>query len=401
MQSLNSRAGKTVRQSSGYIAYVPSLLPPDPPIAYDSETIRLLSDADQALGNLAGISSFLPNPDLFAAMYVKKEAVLSSQIENIQCTLEDVLQHEADKDGAVGTKDVGEVVNYVNAMNFGIERMKTLPLSLRLLREVHERLMAGVRGEHKFPGEFRRTQNWIGPIGVSLANAAFVPPPPQEMNQALSNLEIFMHDTTSMPIAVQCAVVHAQFETIHPFLDGNGRIGRLMVSLLLHERQVLVQPLLYISLFLKQNRTEYYDRLMAVREKGDWEGWIKFFLRGVSQVGREAARTAQRVIVFRENLLDGARKLGKNEMELAKLLFSNPILDIRTAQKLLGCSYVTASTTMQSLVKEGCVRELTGNKRNKLYKFHGYTDLFEDQMTAVELDVEGSESAQVERERGG
>ncbi|VAY88538.1 Adenosine monophosphate-protein transferase SoFic (fragment) [mine drainage metagenome] len=242
MKPFNSRAGKTVPQGTGYLAYVTAPLPPNPPVLFDAEMIRILSEADLALGQLSGISSLLPNPDLFVAMYVKKEAVLSSQIEGIQCTLDEVLQHEKDAEG-VRTKAIGEVVNYVNAMNYGIKRLETLPLSLRLIREIHGHLLHGVRGEHKDPGEFRRTQNWIGPQGCTLATATFVPPPVPDMMESLANLELFLHDRTSMPLTVQCALIHAQFETIHPFLDGNGRVGRLMVSLLLHERSVLKQRL--------------------------------------------------------------------------------------------------------------------------------------------------------------
>jgi Fic family protein len=390
LNPINSRAGKTVPQGTGYLAYVPNKLPPDPPILFDSEMIRLMSEADLALGQLSGVSSLLPNPDLFVAMYVKKEAVLSSQIEGIQCTLDQVLQEEADQEG-VRTKDIGEVVNYVNAMNYGIERLETLPLSLRLIREIHSHLLNGVRGEHKDPGEFRKTQNWIGPQGCTLSNAAFVPPPVPDMQEALSNLELFMHDRASLPITIQCAILHAQFETIHPFLDGNGRVGRLLVSLMLHERKVLEQPLLYISLFLKQNRLDYYDRLMAVRQKGDWEGWVKFFLQGVAQVSREASKTAQDIVEFRENVMTTARAFGKNELALVDHLFEHPIMDIRTAEKLLGCSYVTAANALQSFVKEGFVAETTGKKRNKLFRFSGYLDLFErDELIAQNDGDDGS-----------
>jgi Fic family protein len=337
------------------------------------------------LGQLSGISSLLPNPDLFVAMYVKKEAVLSSQIEGIQCTLDEVLQHEKDAEG-VRTKAIGEVVNYVNAMNYGIKRLETLPLSLRLIREIHGHLLHGVRGEHKDPGEFRRTQNWIGPQGCTLATATFVPPPVPDMMESLANLELFLHDRTSMPLTVQCALIHAQFETIHPFLDGNGRVGRLMVSLLLHERSVLKQPLLYISLFLKENRAEYYDRLMDVRRNGNWEGWVKFFLTGIAQVSNEAAVTAQRIVKFREETMIKARAFGKNELALVDLLFEYPIIDIRTAERLLDCTYVTASTSLQNLAKDGCVKEVTGQKRNRLYKFVGYLDLFEPEARIDRLD---------------
>ncbi len=388
MKPVESRAGKTFSQGTGYLAYVPANLPPTPPISFDADMIRLLSEADLALGQLSGISSLLPNPDLFVAMYVKKEAVLSSQIEGIQCTLDDVLEQESDQEG-IRTKEIGEVVNYVNAMNYGMERLESLPLSLRLIREIHGHLLQGVRGENKDPGEFRRTQNWIGPQGCTLATATFVPPPVPDMIEALSNLELFLHDKTCLPITIQCAIAHAQFETIHPFLDGNGRVGRLLVSLLLHERSVLKQPLLYISLFLKQNRLDYYDRLTAVRQKGDWEGWIKFFLEGVAQVSREASLTAQHIVAFREKVMINARSYGKNELTLVDHLFKHPIMDIRTAEKLLGCSYVTAASALQSFVKDGCVVEMTGQKRNKLFKFSGYLNLFESENLTDENDDGG------------
>ena len=348
-----------------------------PPISFDTEMIQHLSAADMALGQLSGIAQLLPNPALFVAMYVKKEAVLSSQIEGIECTLDEVLEQEVNETG-VFTKDIGEVVNYVEAMHYGMERLKTLPLSLRLIREVHGRLLANVRGELKDPGEFRNSQNWIGPAGCSLTDATFVPPAVPDMYQALSNLEAFLHDRTSLPLTIQCAMVHAQFETIHPFLDGNGRIGRLLVALLLHERSVLKQPLLYISLFLKANRSEYYERLTNVRVKGDWEGWIKFFLTAVAVVSREASSTAQQIVEFREQSLRKAREYGKHEVALIEVLFTHPILDIRAAERLLGCTYATANTAMQNLEKEGCVSEITGRKRNMRFKFTGYLKLFED-----------------------
>lgn len=377
----DSRAGKTVAQGTGYLSYLPAPLPPQhPPLAYDAEMIQRLSEADLALGQLSGIAALLPNPDLFVAMYVRKEAVLSSQIEGIQCTLDDVLEQEVSEAG-VKTKDIGEVVNYVHAMNYGIERLNDLPLSLRLLREVHGYLLAGVRGEHKAPGEFRKTQNWIGPQGCTLTTATFVPPTVPDMHVALDNLERFLHDRASLPLTIQCALVHAQFETIHPFLDGNGRLGRLLVSLLLHERSVLKQPLLYISLFLKANRIEYYERLMDVRVNGNWEGWVKFFLTGIAIVSKEAASTAQQIVEFREEMLRKARACGKHEVALVDVLFEHPILDIRSAEKMLGCTYATAASAMQNLEKDGCVVETTGQKRNKLFKFSGYLRLFEDKVT--------------------
>ena len=377
MKPFDSRAGKTVPQATGYLAYVPAPLPPNPPIAFDGDLIRQLSDADVALGKLAGIASLLPNPDLFVAMYVRKEAVLSSQIEGIQCTLDEVLQQESDTEG-VRTKAIGEVVNYVDALNHGIQRLDTLPLSLRLIREIHGRLLHDGRGEHKDPGEFRRTQNWIGPQGSTLATASFVPPAVPDMQTALANFETFLHDRVGLPLAVQCAVAHAQFETIHPFLDGNGRVGRLLVPLLLHERGVLGQPLLYISLYLKENRLEYYDRLTDVRRTGNWEGWVKFFLAGMELVANGAALTAQRIVAFRQKALTQARAFGKHEAALVDILFEHPIVDVRTAERLLGSSYATAAAALQNLTGLGCVAELTGQRRNRLFKFVGYLGLFDD-----------------------
>lgn len=282
------RAGRYLKQASGYTAFVPAPLPPDPPVKIDLELSRLLSEADRALGRLDGVATVLPNPDLFVSMYVRQEAVLSSQIEGTQSTLEDVLQFEIDSKGRDFPKDIREVVNYVRAMNFGLERLKTLPLSLRLIREIHGKLLEGVRGSTRTPGEFRTKQNWIGPAGCTLSNATFVPPPVPEMQAALDNAEKFLHDN-SLPLLIQCGLAHAQFETIHPFLDGNGRVGRLLVTFLLCQKRALERPLLYLSHYLKEHRAEYYDRLMAIRNDGDWEEWLMFFVRGVYAVCMRSA----------------------------------------------------------------------------------------------------------------
>ena len=392
MQNLNSRCGRTHTQSTGYTAFVPNPLPPNPPLAYDAEMIRLLSEADLALGSLAGVASLLPNPDLFVAMYVKKEAVLSSQIEGIQCTLDDVLVQEStiETGGGVRSQAIGEVVNYVQAMNHGISRLPDFPLSLRLIREIHAVLLAGVRGKHKDPGEFRRSQNWIGPQGCTLNTATFVPPPVPDMEKALSDLEVFLHDRDSMPLNIQCALIHLQFETIHPFLDGNGRVGRLLITPLMHERSILKQPLLYISLYLKRHRVEYYDRLMDVRINGNWEGWVKFFLRGIAEVARESTQTAQKIVEFRDEGLAVARAKGKHEATLLDKLFEHPIIDVRAAEKMLGTSYVTASQAVSSLEVLGYLTEITGQKRNKIYRFSRYLDFFE------ELEPIATEQTQVD-----
>lgn len=385
MDSMQSRAGKTVPQASGYLAYVPAPLPPDPPVAFDAELIALLSAAEHELGRLAGVATLLPNPDLFVGMYVRKEALLSSQIEGIDSTLDEVIRFEEGDEPSQEKRlhDTAEIVNYVRALNYGIRRLAELPLSLRLIREVHVELMRGVRGQGKAPGEFRRSQNWIGPRGASLASAPYVPPPVPDMIQALDNLEKFLHerreraDRTHYPVIVECALIHAQFETIHPFLDGNGRLGRLLIALLLHERGLLTEPLLYISLYLRSNRLEYYDRLTAVRKNGEWEGWMRFFLRGVAETGREAVDMAKRIIVFREEALRTATTLGTNELKLLEFLFTHPLTDIQSAQKALGVSYNTAAGAIAKLETAGLLRETTGGKRNRLFRFGSYLDLFE------------------------
>jgi len=384
MEAMQSRAGKTVAQASGYLAYDPAPLPPTPAVELDGEAIDLLSRADQAVGKLDGIASQLPNPDLFVGMYVRKEALLSSEIEGIESTLDEVIRFEGGDEPAEGKRfhDTEEVVNYVRALNYGIRRLAELPLSLRLIREIHAELMRGARGASKAPGDFRVTQNWIGGRGAKLANASFVPPPVPEMKQALDNLEKFLHERrehperTPSPVLVECALVHAQFETIHPFLDGNGRLGRLLISLLLHERSVLSRPLLYLSVYLRANRLEYYDRLTAVRKSGDWEGWTKFFLKGVQQTGLEAIETAKRVIAFRKDALRTAEALGSNEAKLLEFLFGHPLTDIQTAQKRLGVAYNTTATAIAKLEKARLLKETTGAKRNRVFRFAAYLDLF-------------------------
>ena len=366
------RAGRWLRQIEGYSAFIPASLPPDPPPSFDPETISLLSKADRALGRLDGITSILPNPDLFVAMFIRKEAVLSSQIEGTQSTLDDVLQFELDEEGVDLPKDIGEVVNYVSAMNYGLERLPELPLCLRLIREIHGRLLQGVRGGEKTPGDFRRTQNWIGPAGCTLNQAQFVPPPVHEMHSALANLERFLHDIDSFPVLIHCALAHAQFETIHPFTDGNGRVGRLMITFLLCERAILHRPLLYLSSYLKAHRAEYYDRLTSIRQSGDWEGWIKFFLRGVFEVSQAASTTARKILELRES-----NRQRVKVQPLLDYLFEQPLVSIPMIQKRLGCGFPTASKYVDQFVEEGLLRELTGFQRNRRYRFDPYLALFE------------------------
>ena len=370
------RAGHYVKQAEGFRAFIPAPLPPSPPLDLGSGLRLLLSEADQELGRLDGVTTTLPNPDLFVAMYVRHEAVLSSQIEGTQSTLGDVLEFEADAAGGEHPRDVREVVNYVAALDHGLSRLESLPLSLRLIREIHERLMGNVRGGERTPGEFRRSQNFIGPQGGTLADAAFVPPPVHEMHEALSNLEKFLHDRDSHPVLIHCGLAHAQFETIHPFLDGNGRIGRLLITFLLCERGVLARPLLYLSHYLKGRRSEYYDRLMAIRGSGDWEGWMRFFLQGVAEVSRDATRTARAILELREKArIELARSA--NALRLLDHAFRHPVLTARMAEAHLGTSFVTAARTIDTLAAHGLLREITHGKRNRKFRFEPYVALFE------------------------
>jgi len=382
----SKRAGHYVRQPAGHSTFLPASVPPDPPI--DVQQLgKVLSDADRALGRLDGVASMLPNPDLFVAMYVKHEAVLSSQIEGTQSTLEDVLEFEAGKKGETNPEDVEEVVNYVRAMNHGIDRLKGgSALSLRLIREIHEILLEGVRGQDKDRGEFRTTQNWLGPSGSTLRTAIYVPPSPPDMMVALDNFEKFLHERDQLPVLVHCAVAHAQFETIHPFLDGNGRVGRLLITLLLFERGILQKPLLYLSYYFKAYRAEYYDWLTAVRTDGDWEGWTRFFLRGVHMVSRAATDTAREILDLRERhreMLQDASAPARS-LVLLDRLFEYPLITITQAAEHLGVAYNTAHKDLQQLVDLGIVRETTGKGRNRTYRYDAYVSVFDHQLLPPE-----------------
>lgn len=392
------RSGRFVNQPENYRAFIPAPLPPDHPVDMDQETLKLLSDADRALGRLDGVTSVLPNPDLFVAMYVRHEAVLSSQIEGTQSTLEDVLEFEADAKGREHPRDVEEVVNYVKALNHGLHRLGDLPLSLRLIREIHAKLLEGVRGQERTPGEFRRSQNWIGPQGCTLATATFVPPPVHEMQTALGDLEKFLHETAELPVLVHCGLAHAQFETIHPFLDGNGRVGRLLITFLLCQRGILHHPLLYLSLYLKAHRAEYYDRLMAVRTDGNWEGWIKFFLKGVFQVSQSATETARAILQMREDHrqaiadnMGGRAALG---LRLLDALYEQPIISVAFAEKRLECAYVTANKIIDQLAGLELLCETTGGQRNRRFRYEPYLNLF-DTLAMGQVEPQ-SESPNVE-----
>lgn len=386
---LETRAGRFIPQPGGYRVFEPAPLPPFPPLSFDASFLRLLSQADLALGELAGVVRQLPNPDLFVAMYVRQEAVLSSQIEGTQASLTDVLQFEAG-DGSEEQErllDVHEVVNYVDAMNHGIAMLNELPLSLRLIKDIHARLMVGVRGENKSPGEFRRIQVHIGPTDTSLLNATFVPPSPDMLGDALHRFETFLHDR-ELPDLVHAGLCHAQFETIHPFYDGNGRMGRLLITFLLCERQVLSRPLLYLSHFLKLHRAEYYDRLQAVRVDGNWEGWLAFFLRGVREVAREATDTASNILALRERYRDSlSKKRSPNLVRAFDLLFSVPMLTAKVLQDRIGVSAMTAFKILDQFVELGILQEITGFKRNRWFAFAPYLQLFDGRATEPTIEM--------------
>lgn len=392
----SDRAGRYIRQTTGYAAFVPAPLPPEPPLVFDDEMQTLLSRADRALGRLDGSIQTLPNPDLFVFMYVRKEAVLSSQIEGTQSSLADLLEVEASVFDPHHPSDVGEVLNYVTAMNFGLKRLEELPLCIRLIKEIHNELLHDVRGREKNPGEVRKSQNWIGPGGCTLQTATFVPPPPHEVMNALGDLETFMHSTAYLPALVKIGLIHAQFETIHPFLDGNGRVGRLLITYLLMQNEILLKPVLYISHYFKQNRSEYYERLQAVRDRGEWEAWIKFFLAGIAAVSLEATETARAIVDLRERhrklVTDRFGRAAGNGLNILETLFSSPIVTIGQVQKILGITYPPANALVQRFVDAGILFEMTGQERYRVYQFSPYISLFSDNREAPQLDHGPSQS---------
>jgi len=377
-----NRSGRYVRQPSGYRAFLPAPLPPDPALDLTGDLRVALSTADHALGRLDGAILTLPNPDLFVFMYVRKEAVLSSQIEGTQSSLQHLLAAEARLHDPNAPGDVAEVVNYVRAMKHGLARLPDLPVSVRLIREIHAELMRDVRGGTLTPGELRTSQNWIGPAGCTLNDASFVPPPPHLVPEALSDLERFLHAPDAPPALVQVGLAHAQFETIHPFLDGNGRVGRLLITFLLTERRLLSRPVLYLSHYFKQHRTEYYERLQAIRDSGDWEGWFRFFLRGVTEVSGEATRTAAAILRMREDYRARiASDLGRaagNGHRILERLFDHPIVSVSQVRQWLDISPAGTNNLVNRLVAVGVLREITGYARNRRFRFEPYLRLFEE-----------------------
>jgi len=371
------RAGKFITQLGGYKAFIPNVLPPDPPIKYDDRLQFLLSEADRALARLDGVSSVLPNPDLFIAMYTKKEALLSSQIEGTQASLEGILAFEADLRPKEDINEIKEVVNYVKALNYGIDRLRKndFPMSLRLVKEIHNILLKGVRGASRKPGEFRRSQNWIGPPGGTISDAIFIPPPHYQVDELMSGLEKFIHEKDNIPPLVKIGLIHAQFETIHPFLDGNGRIGRLLITFYLYWSGILTRPLLYLSYYLKKYRDKYYDYLMKIRLEGDWEEWLKFFLQGVVEISLEAASSAKEIIGLKDKLTNELLKNkigGAQAVKLLDMLFERPLISVSDIVMQLKISRQTATQLINKFSEISILNEVSGKKRYRKYLFADY-----------------------------
>lgn len=373
---MNNRAGCFITNLSGEMAYQsfrPNPLPPEPPIEMSNEMIAKLVDANRKLATLDGLSSRIPNMDLFVSMYVRKEALLSSQIEGTQCTLDDILNPFAEENTNL---NVSDVVNHIRAEEFAINRLQTLPLCNRLIKETHAVLMEGVRGQEKNPGEFRYSQNWIGGQGSTLRNARYIPPNPEDMINAMSDLEKYMNGEDSLDPLIQAALIHYQFETTHPFLDGNGRVGRLLITLFLMEKKILSTPSLYISYFLKMNRIEYYDRMTQVRKTGDYEQWVLFFLQALSDSAEDAIQTIDRLTEIHNRNVQKFNSMTKrqqtNAMNFLIYLEKNPIIDIQKTAAALNLSYNTVAKSVALFVDNGILQQTEKSGRSKIYSYVDY-----------------------------
>lgn len=373
---MTHRSGQYQLQPSGYKAFIPSCLPPHPSIRMDDTLNQLLSDANIALGRLDTMGYLLPHIDYILAMYVRKEALLSSQIEGTQATFEDIFEYES-HEPIKNIQDVEEVVHYIKALNHGLKRLEEFPMSIRLIKEIHQILLSNTRGKEKTPGEFKRSQNWIGPPGSTLNSASFVPPPPTESQDAMGEMELYIHKENHLPILIVCALLHYQFETIHPFLDGNGRLGRLLITFYLCWKGALQKPLLYLSYYFKLHRQEYYDRLNLVREKGDYEQWIQFFLKGISWTSESALETIKRVLSIADThkqLLLQKKISSPLAIVLLDYLFTKPHLSIQDVVIHFKISYQTAQSLISQFVEIGILKETTGKKRNRKFNYWEYLD---------------------------
>ncbi len=373
---MSNRSGSFVSNLSGeaeYRSFRPAPLPPSPPIALDEEASALLIEANRKVALLDGLSSRLPNMDLFVAMYIRKEALVSSQIEGTQCTLDDVLDPniEANVNG-----DISDVINYIKATEFAITRLNALPLCNRLIKETHAVLLSGVRGGEKTPGEFRISQNWIGGQGSTLKNARYIPPNPQDMTEAMSDLEKYLNADDSLDPLIRSALIHYQFETIHPFLDGNGRIGRLLITLFLMQTHILTTPALYISCYLKSNRVEYYDRMTEVRKSGNYEQWICFFLRAVAETAQDAIETIDKLTELHNKsqltFSNEAPRVKANLDLLLSYVEKNPIIDIKKTSDALGFSYNTTAKYVDVFCKKEILSQTSKSGKAKIYSYTDY-----------------------------
>lgn len=376
---MNNRAGAFVSNLTGEMAYQsfrPAPLPPNPPIALSGELVAKLVEANKKLAALDGLSARIPNMDLFVSMYVRKEALLSSQIEGTQCTLDDILNPLMEENT---NRNVSDVVNYIKATEFALNRLHSLPLCNRLIKETHAVLMEGVRGQEKSPGEFRYSQNWIGGQGSTIQNARYIPPNPEDMQTAMSDLEKYMNGDDSLDPLIQAALIHYQFETTHPFLDGNGRVGRLLITLFLMEKGILSRPALYISYFLKMNRIEYYDRMTQVRKTGDYEQWVMFFLQALSDSAGDAIQTIDALTALHNQSVARLGAFSKrqqtNLLKLFAYIETNPIIDIQKTAAALGLSYNTVSKMVTILVDEGILRQTDKAGKAKIYSYADYLDI--------------------------
>jgi Fic family protein len=363
-----SPTGRVIKTDTNYWAYIPNPLPPAGMEKFSAELVGILSDADRGIGALKSLSRLIPNPNLLVAPYVRKEAVQSSRIEGTQASLSDIFYYEASKERPKNV-DVLEVLNYVRAMNYGISRLKELPLSLRLVKEIHLKLMEGVRGERMNSGEFRTTQNWIGPPGCSLAEATYIPPPIPEMNEALGQWEKFLHSDDSIAPLIKCALMHYQFEAIHPFLDGNGRVGRLLITFYLYEKGYLEHPILYLSDFFERYRNEYYKLLLGVSQYGNWDAWLKYFIRGVAEQSRVAEETGHKILNLQKNYRQQLQKesIPASVFQLLDMLFLNPFVSLPGISDHLKITWPTAKSSVERLVKLGLLKEVSGRKRSRIY----------------------------------
>lgn len=364
---IGQKSGKLVKSPRGYWAFVPNPLPPELELTW--ELVGKTSEADRSLSELAGISLTLPNPHLLLRPFIHREAVLSSKIEGTQASLSDLLFFEATGEIQAQPLDVTEVANYVKALEYGLKRMNELPLSLRLIREMHRHLMEGVRGETMTPGEFRKSQNWIGPSGCTLNDATFVPPPPEEMEIALHEFEKYLHAKSPLPPLVRLALIHYQFESIHPFLDGNGRVGRLLITFLLCLENLLPQPLLYLSAYFERHRQAYYRHLLRVSKEGKWHDWVMYFLQGVVEQARDAVKRSKKLVDLWQAYRKKIQTSRSSSLLLTLLdeLFSSPAMTIAQAAKHLKVTQRAAWLNIEKLVNAGILREATGRQRNRIF----------------------------------